>query len=109
MPGFGEPVGGSAAGRIARRRLSTRMKGLQECDESGGFCGTKILAIRRHIPPTLNNLANHLIFGLYQRDLIESGSAFASLFTQGVAIVALLELKYESALAFQGRSILQKF
>ena len=94
---------------VSRGRLSGRVKSFEKCDKRGGFRGAEIFAVGGHVAAALNYLANELVFGLNQRDVIERWSAFSAFVTERMTIVALLELEDERALTFERRAMLQKF
>src|SRR3984957_10295509 len=78
-----------------------RMKRVQECDERGHFGWRERSAVRRHVAAALNHLPNDLIFGEMRGDAIECGAAHTAKSAECVAIVALLGLEDERALAFE--------
>src|SRR5215472_12615036 len=94
-------------GGIPRGSLSGRVQGHEESDQRGGFGRAEVFPIRGHVPTPLNDLAKQLIAGLHYRYSIERGAALAALPPELMAIVALLELKNERALAFQSGAFLQ--
>lgn len=84
------------------------MENLEEGDEGGGFFRTEVFAVCVHIAATLDDLANELILSEEHGDLVEGGTAFASVAAESVAIMALLTLKNESALTLKCGAILQE-
>ena len=105
---MGGGFGGDGTGSIAGRQLTGGMKSFEEGDEGGGFSGAEIFAIGGHVATALNDLANELVLGEEKSDFVEGGAAFAAFVAERMAIVALLELKDEGALAFEGGTILQE-
>src|SRR4029077_6509195 len=83
---------------IARRSLPSRMQGLEKCDERRGLCRTQVLSVRRHVPASLDHLADELILREPHGDAIQRRASLSAEFTERMAIAALLHLKHESAL-----------
>ena len=82
------------------------MKRFEEGDEGGGFGRAEIFAVGRHVAAALNHLANELVFGLNDGDVVESRAALAAFVAERVTIVALLELKDDGALALESGTVL---
>jgi hypothetical protein len=89
--------------------LPCGMQSFEECDKRCRFGGAEIFPVRGHVAAALNNLADQLVFGENDGDLIESRSAFAALIPQRVAIVTLLQLKDDGALTLECGTVPQKF
>src|SRR5580658_2469547 len=93
---------------VLRRRLSGRMQGFEKRDQGCGFRWIQAVAIRRHIAAALQDLADQLILGEPRRDRIQRRSTLAALFTERVAVAALLALKHESSLTFESGSAIEE-
>jgi hypothetical protein len=85
------------------------MKGLEKCDESSGLRRIQILPIGGHISATLQDLPHELIRCQPDGNRIESRAALAANFANGVAVVALLGLKYERSLDFERSASAHEF
>ena len=94
---------GDAARSVGGWALVWRMQRVEECDERGDFWRRESGAVGGHVAATLNDLADDLIFGETRGDAIECGAALAAEPAECVAIVALLHLEDECALAFERR------
>src|SRR5258708_33797365 len=94
-------------GRVLCRSLPSRMQRLKKFDQRARLCRTQVLAIRRHIPATLDDLANQLVRREADSNLVERRSALAAFATEGMAVVTLLGLKNQSALVLQRSAIFQ--
>src|SRR5258708_4476141 len=73
----------------------------EERHQGSRLCRTQILAVRRHIATTLDDLADELVLRKSYRDYIERRPALPSTALQGVTVVALLGLKHERPLPLQ--------
>src|SRR5216684_2695128 len=94
---------------IARGFLIYRMECFQECHQRGCFRRTEVFPIGRHISPTLNHLANKLIFGKAESNSVERRPALTSFLIQRMTVVTLLGLEDQRTMALQGRPMLQEF
>ena len=74
------------------------MKRLEKGDQRRGLRGIQVLSVRGHIAAALQNLAHQLIRRQSDGDCIKGRSAFATEFTQRVAVMALLRLENERSL-----------
>ena len=101
-------LGGDSAGGVAGRRLLGWVKSFEESDEGGGLRRTEVFAVGGHVAATLDDLANQLILCEKKSDFVEGGATLAAVVAESVAIVALLELEDERALAFEGRAIFEE-
>jgi len=103
-----EGLCGDGARSIASGRLANRTQRFEERDKSGSFRGTEILAVGGHVATALDDLANELVLGKEEGDLIEGGTPLAALVTESMAVMALLKLKDESPLPLECRTILEE-
>ena len=91
----------SRARRIPRRPFARRMQRLQECHQRGGLRRTEIVAVRRHVAPTLQHLPNQLILRQPRGHTIQGRSALAPQSAKRVTVAALLGLEHDRALPLQ--------
>src|SRR6266481_9275096 len=96
-------------GSILCRSLHVRMQCLKKFNQCSCLCRIQILSISRHIPATLDDLANQFIRRETDSNLAECRSALAAFAAEGMAVVTLFGLKNESALVLQRSSILEVF
>src|SRR5580658_2998930 len=90
---------------ISCRRLAFGPERFEERDECSGLRGAEIFSVRGHVAAALNHLANQLILREARRYGIERGAAHAAFVAQRMAVVALLLLEHERALAFERRTM----
>src|ERR1700683_5242280 len=93
---------------VACRRLSCRMQRLKERDQSRRLRGAPILPVRGHVATALDHLPNQLILCQPNGHGIESRSALSALIVERVAVVTLLHLENEGALALERGAVVQK-
>src|SRR5579859_4985478 len=74
---------------ICGRRLIKGMQGFQELNQSRGFGGAQVLAIRRHVAAPLKNLPDQLILRETGRYEIQSRATLPAHACNRVAITAL--------------------
>lgn len=48
------------------------MQGLEKCDERGGLRRSQVLAIRRHVAPSLDYLTDQLVLSQPDGDAVQS-------------------------------------
>src|SRR5438309_1408397 len=85
------------------------MQCVEERHERSRFCGTQVFSVSRHIAAALYHLPDQLIMRESHGDCIERRSALPTLTVERVAVVTLLGLKDQRALAFQSRVLHQVF
>src|SRR5580698_8871539 len=79
----------------------------QEVDERRGLGGAESIAVRRHISPTLQDLADDLVLGHMRGDGVECRTAHSSRSADGVAVTALLVLQHERTLPLERATVFQ--
>src|SRR5580704_812922 len=104
----GPRLHGDGMGSISGSRLASGTQRLQERHQSRRFGGTQILAVSRHVPSTLNHLANQLIWSSPHGYIVEGRSTLPAKLVKGVTVVALLALKHERTLPLQGGPVVQE-
>src|SRR5271170_901521 len=82
-------------------------QGAEEAHQRCGFVGVKGVAIGGHVTSTLHHLADHLVVGHMDSDVIKCGAAQSALAANRMAIAALLVLKDDRALAFERRAVVK--
>ncbi len=85
------------------------MQCFQERHQRSCFRRTEVFPVRGHISPTLDHLANKLVFGEPQSNAIERRPALTSFVIQRMTVVTLLDLKNERTMALQCRPAMQEF
>src|SRR6516225_9215107 len=99
---------GDVARSIARWNLSPRMQRFKKCDQSSSLGRSQILSVGWHVAASLDYLANQLILRLAHCDTVKRRPSLAAQVAKRMAVAALLHLKDERPLPFQGGSALQK-
>src|SRR5690242_1259908 len=89
---------------ITRRSLTCRMQGLEKRDKSRGFRRTQVLSVSRHVPASLNHLADKLVLRKPHGDMVECRAPLSAEITERMTIAALLHLKHESPLPRESSS-----
>src|SRR5260370_14247431 len=90
-------------GRISGSGLIRWPQRLHEGDQRGHFRGTYILAVRRHVPASLDDLPDELITRETRGYSIQGRAAQTALAAEAVTIAALLALDENRSLEFQRR------
>src|SRR5438309_1500115 len=83
--------------------LVRRAQRLHEGHQRSHFRGTQILAIRRHVAASLDDLPDQLIVSQTDRDRIESWAPQSAFSAQAVTVPALLALHQDRALKLERR------
>src|ERR1700722_20235352 len=83
------------------------MQCFQERHQRRGFRRTEIFSVGRHISPSLDHLANKLIFSKAKSNSVERRPALTSFAIQRETVVTLLGLENESIVALQGGPAMQ--
>src|SRR5258708_6761952 len=95
-------------GSIARWQLSRRMQRFEKLHQRSSLRGTKVFPIRRHVTAALNHLADQLVRGKAQRNLIERRSTLSAFSAERMAVVTLLRLKDKRTLMLKRSMGLQE-
>jgi hypothetical protein len=82
------------------------MQRLKERHESSRLGRTKILAVGRHVSPTLDYLAYQLVLCQLNSNAVQRRTPLTSVPFKGVAVVTLLRLENESALPLECSPVL---
>src|SRR5215470_334614 len=75
---LGCQLGQLGLGSVAGGHLAGRMERFQKRDEGGRLGRSEILAVRRHIAPALNHLADQLVLSESYSHLIKSWTALST-------------------------------
>src|ERR1700730_10917008 len=73
---------GNVARSFARWSLSSRMQSFQKCDQGRRLRRTQILAVRWHVPATLDYLSNQLVLSQSPRDTVQSRPSLPATLTK---------------------------
>src|SRR5712692_3936983 len=87
--------------RVLGSRLIRRPQGFHEGNQLRHLRGPQILAVRRHVSATLDNLPNELIARKARGHRIQCGAAHPTLAIERVTISALLALDENRASKFE--------
>src|SRR5215472_12623494 len=77
------------------------MQGFEKGHQRRGLRRAQILAISRHVAASLDHLANELVLREPHRNTVQRRTPLPTLVCQGMAIAALLDLKYKRSLPLQ--------
>jgi hypothetical protein len=94
---------------IARRLLICRVQRFEECHQGSGLCRTEVFSVSWHVSPTLDHLADKLIFREAQSNTVECRSALTSLVMERMTVVTLFGLENQGTVALQSRPPLEVF
>ena len=78
------------------------MQGLEVGHQGRDFRRPQVVPVRRHLPASLEHLADQLIAGKACCDSVERRTPLTAFTAESVAVAALFGLKYHSALTFKG-------
>ena len=100
-PARGATARHSRFSTVARRRDVRRMQRLEERDERRDLRGIEVLAVRRHVAPSLDHLPNQLIPREPDRHLVERRPTGAAFVSERMAVPALFGLEDRRSLPRQ--------
>jgi hypothetical protein len=86
-----------------------RAQGYEKPHERSRFCWRERGAVRRHVSPALQYLADHLIFGQAGRHEIKRGAALSTESTDCMTISTLFLLEDNCALSLKRSASVEKF
>src|SRR5215813_2392665 len=96
------------AGGVAGRSLACGMHSFEKRNKRCGFRWAQVFSVSRHVPASLNHLADELVLCKPHGNTVECWASLSAEFTKRMAIAALLGLKHESSLPLKCRGIMQK-
>src|ERR1043166_1309578 len=80
----------------------------QERNQSCRLGRTQVVAVRRHVAASLQDLPEQLIFGHSRRDRVECRPALSAFAANGVTIPALHALEHYRPLTFERTAAIEK-
>jgi hypothetical protein len=89
---------------VPGRRLPLGMQRFEERYEGGRLSRAQVFGISGHVAATLDDLPNQLVLCKPKGYGVQGRGALAALIVERVAVVALLQLENQGALALEGRA-----